>query len=56
MLGQRISLETMDNGIGAIFMTNVSGANSNNKHRTTMVTKISFFINCMKDSFFPLSL
>ncbi len=38
ILGQRISLENMDGGIAAIFMSNLSSTNPNNKHRT-MVRK-----------------
>lgn len=43
MLGQRVSIENMDGGITTIFMTSVSAANSNNKHRATIVRK-SFFV------------
>ena len=39
ILGQRISLETMEGGIATIFMTNAGGTGSNGKHRTNTVIK-----------------
>jgi hypothetical protein len=39
VLGQRISLETIDGGIASMFMTTT---NPNNKHRTMVRKKISF--------------
>jgi len=49
ILGQRISLENMDGNIAAIFMTNLSSTNPNNKHRIVRRRKISFDFYRMKD-------
>jgi len=38
-ISPRISLETRDNGIATLFMTNMSLTNPTNKHRTTIVRK-----------------
>lgn len=38
LLGQRISLENMDGGIAAIFMSSLSSTNPNNKRRTMVST------------------
>jgi hypothetical protein len=42
ILGQRISLDTMDGGIATIFMASMSSTNPNNKHRTALVIKSYF--------------
>jgi hypothetical protein len=41
MLGQRSSSGTMAGGFAAIFMTNGNATGANNKHRVTLVIKIS---------------
>ncbi len=39
ILGQRVSLETMEGGMATIFMTTAGVTGANNKHRTTTVIK-----------------